>query len=163
MRKHLRGGRPSARRPARWIYVRAVVSGVGRLPSLRLARGQDGDDLELHEVVPARDPLAEERRVFALHQLKAPAEALLDPALDVAQPCGRHPPALAEAAVDLLRRLAAPEALDDHEQHRARPSDRPRLTAQPTNKDADSLDPARQPRREREPRLRVPDDEAQGV
>src|SRR5207253_8743162 len=60
----------------------------------RFPRGDDGDDFKFHKVFPSGRPLLQEARVVALHQLKAPAELRLDPALHVAQPLRRHPPAL---------------------------------------------------------------------
>ena len=75
-------------------------------------------DLELRQIVPLRRPALEQRRVVGLHELEAAAEAVLDPALDVAQAVGQHPAAVAGPLVDGPRALR--EGLDDHVSHAAR-------------------------------------------
>src|SRR5262249_25607184 len=65
---------------------------------------------------PSHRPLLEEAQVVALHELKAAAEVGLDPAVDVLQSGGEHPPAIAQLAVDRDHVVVA-KALDDHEEH----------------------------------------------
>src|SRR5262249_56189630 len=64
-----------------------------------LGGGDDRDDLDLREVLPARDPALEQRRLRRFHELVAAREVRGDPAAHVAQPFGRHAPLLAEASV----------------------------------------------------------------
>src|SRR5204863_8957675 len=82
-----------------------------------LGRWNDGHDLELDEVAPAQDPLLEQARVVALHQLEAAVEARLDPAADVREPVRRAASVLPEPPVHRLG-VTVLEALDHHEEHR---------------------------------------------
>src|SRR6266508_6999150 len=61
----------------------------------------DGDDLELHEVVPVGDPLIEQSRFLGLHELEAAVEtALVDPTLQVREAGRQHPTARSGACID---------------------------------------------------------------
>src|SRR5688500_3508337 len=59
----------------------------------------DGHDLELDQILPACQPLFQQRAVVALHDLVAAIAGLADPAADVMQPGRCEPPALAEPRV----------------------------------------------------------------
>jgi hypothetical protein len=73
-------------------------------------------DLELDQIAPERDPLLQQARVVALHELEAALEARLDPAVDVAEPLWGAAAPIAQAAIHRLG-VAVPETLDHHEQH----------------------------------------------
>src|SRR5499427_8266057 len=78
-----------------------------------LGGGDDRNDLDLREVLPARDPALEQRRLRRFHELVAAREVRGDPAAHVAQPFGRHASLLAEAPVH-RHGIAAAELLDHH-------------------------------------------------
>src|SRR5574341_946625 len=77
----------------------------------------DGNDLELHQVLPLDHPLLEQARVGALHELKAAVEIRLDPAPHIGQPLGRHAPLLPEPTIH-RHGIPVLEPLDQHEEHR---------------------------------------------
>jgi len=56
-------------------------------------------DLEIDEVAPFRHPLIEQRPVVRLHHLVATLQLVIDPTRDIDQALGRHPAAIAEAAI----------------------------------------------------------------
>src|SRR6185437_11809028 len=97
-------------------------------PRGRISRRQHGHDLEVGEVGPSRRPRLEQRRVVGLHQLEAAVEPLCHPALDVLEPLGQHPAAVAGPLVHGLRPLREP--LDHYVTHRhPRRSSRDRIRA----------------------------------
>src|SRR5262249_1443968 len=67
---------------------------------------------------PVQQPILQEARVVAFHQLEAAVKVRLDPAPDIFQAVRRHATLFAEAAIDRLR-VAVAEPFDDHEEHQA--------------------------------------------
>ena len=65
----------------------------------RLGRRDDGDHLDLEEILPPRHPLREEGKVVAFHDLEAAAEVLCDPARDVWEALWCQPAPVAEPPV----------------------------------------------------------------
>src|SRR5260370_33326781 len=76
------------------------------------------DDLEGHaETLAVQDPILQQPRVVAFHQLKAAVEIGFDPTPDITQSFGKFDALVAHALVD-RDRVTVLEALDHHEQHR---------------------------------------------
>src|SRR5262245_25283534 len=76
---------------------RAIEVGRDDLPGL--GAGNDGNELERGSAAPPPEhPLLQEPRIVALHELEAPAEVRLDPAIDVGQALGQAAALVAQAA-----------------------------------------------------------------
>jgi hypothetical protein len=89
----------------------------------RLAALDDGDDLETCTgSLPVQHPLLEQLQVFAFHELEAPAEVGLDPAVDVLQTLRKTTALLVDALID-GKHVVAFEPFDDHEEHYDLPLD----------------------------------------
>src|SRR5262249_55260859 len=80
-------------------------------------RSRHRTDLKIDQVVPLRNPLLEQARLVALHELKAALQVYLKPAIEVFHPLRQHASLLAEAAVN-GGGVPVPKALDHHEEHR---------------------------------------------
>ncbi len=84
---------------------------------MRLTAFHDRHDLEGGACSPPmQDPLLDEAKLVALHELKAAGEVRLDPAGDVLQPLGQTSSSIPNALVD-RQHVVAFETLDDHEEH----------------------------------------------
>src|SRR6516164_7311755 len=85
----------------------------------RLLAGEDGDYFEGRAgAAPGEDPLLQQPQIIARHHLEAPTEVGANPAVNVREALGKHPPALPHALVD-RHHVVVPEPFDDHEQHAA--------------------------------------------
>ena len=83
-----------------------------------LRRWDDFENLEVHKIAPARDPLLEKQWVRAFHDLIAACHVGRDPARYVVQSIRRKPSLITETPVN-GNCVAILEALDDHVQLRA--------------------------------------------
>jgi hypothetical protein len=76
----------------------------------------DWHDLEFHQIAPMHDPLLQQPCIVALHELEAPIERWLDPAVEVFQTLGHLPAVIAQPAIDRFW-IAVTKPFDDHKQH----------------------------------------------
>src|ERR1041384_3777974 len=75
-------------------------------------------DLAFHQVAPVQEPVLQQARVIAFHELEAAVEIRLDPAADVFEAIRHHAALIAKSAIDRLR-VPVAKPLDHHEQHQA--------------------------------------------
>ncbi len=112
----------------------------------RLGRCTDRDDLEIDQIVPIHRPGPKVIFALGFHDLKAPLEVEVDPAIDVCQALRGHPSSIPEPPID-LDRLSGAKVFDHHESHRSQLSPRRALFHQGRHTPASS--PGRRPARVR--------------
>src|SRR5262245_45147700 len=106
------------------VHARALRRGINCCSQARrdcchrLLGGDNGNNLEIGDVVPVADPLIEEATILALHYLTAAAQVLSDPAATIRNPVWHQASTIAEPLVH-RHRVPVTKGFDDHVQHGA--------------------------------------------
>jgi hypothetical protein len=78
--------------------------------------GENGNDFEVDEILPASDPGVQRFRIWRFHDLEAARAVGIHPARVVGDALGQHAAAELESRADGPR-IAILESFNDHEEH----------------------------------------------